>query len=66
MNLKKFENDTRHRANEVLYFVFFGVFIGLFSPNLESGKVATFNTLLQRVSKVLHPFVAALPLDIKI
>jgi hypothetical protein len=42
MNLKKFENDTRHRANEVLYFVFFGVFIGLFFPNLESGKVAIF------------------------
>jgi hypothetical protein len=55
-----------HVIELTFYFALFGVFIGLFSPNLESGKVATFNTLLQRVSKVLHPFVAALPLDIKI
>ncbi len=32
MKLKKFENDTCHRANEALYFAFFGVFVGLFFP----------------------------------
>ena len=63
MKVKKIENDKCHRANEALYFALFSVFIGLFFPYLESGKVATF---LQRVSKLLLQFVDALPLDKKI
>jgi hypothetical protein len=42
MKVKKIENDKCHRANEVVYFALFSVFIGLFFPYLESGKVATF------------------------
>ncbi len=42
MKLKKFENDTCHRANFALYFKLFGFFVGLFFSYLESVKAATF------------------------
>jgi hypothetical protein len=38
MKLNKFENDICHRANEVFYFAFFGVFVGLFFPISRAAK----------------------------
>jgi hypothetical protein len=42
MKLKKFENDNCHKLNEALYFALFGVYVWLYFPYLESGKVAIF------------------------
>jgi hypothetical protein len=44
MFIEKIENDTCHRASEVLYFALFGLYglCRVIFPYLESGKVATF------------------------